>query len=261
MKYILVLFSMLSGMMCMAQDLIYKKDKSVLMVTIITIGSENITYKDFNNPGPELSIGKSEVIKIKTASGKEILMEQGSSTSFDSKNAIKTDIASLLMSKFSLAFEHSISPTKTWEIQVGYIGVGLKDDFIYKLNGGFVRFGFKFKRSPEYYSKRGKSTHLLKGSYIKPELVFGGYSEESRFYDWVNNPWYDPYTYDIRSVVFGALMLNVGKQWTFGDALTLDYYFGLGISNAKTDYNTYHYAMAGIAPLVGQTGLKLGVMF
>lgn len=251
---------MLSGVICMAQDLIYKKDKTVLTVTIINIGTEEITYKDFNNPGPVLSISKADIIKIKTANGKEILMEQGSSTSFDSRNALKVDVFSLYYSKFSIAYEHSFKPNRAWEIQLGYIGIGRRDEYIYKLKGAFMRFGVKFKRSPEYYTNHGKSAHILKGAYIKPELVLGYFTEETRFY-YPANGWYDPYSYYILSTPIAALMLNVGKQWTIGDALAIDYYLGLGAGFAPDQNGTYHYAFVGSNSIYGQTGLKLGVLF
>ncbi|MDP1728484.1 MAG: hypothetical protein Q8M15_16995 [Bacteroidota bacterium] len=265
MKYIIVLIICCLSKICTAQDLIYKKDKTVLNVSIVAIGPENIVYRDNNSQtGPAKIISKSEVVKIKTAKGKEMYMDQGINTSLDDKNVIKVDVFAYASSKFVIGYERSISPTKTWEIQLGHIGTGQKDDDITKLNGAFIRFGFKFKRSPEYYSNLGKSSHLLKGSYFKPELVFGGFSEERKTYDWYNNPWFDPYTYTRRTVSFACVMFNIGKQWTIGDMLAIDYYFGMGIGTAtrdNTDLVGYNYAIVGTNPVYFQSGLKLGLMF
>lgn len=253
----------------LAQDLIYKKDKSVLMVKIISINAENITYRDFNNPnGPTLNIFKSEVIKVKTESGKEIMMDGGNSSSgkmgSGGKHAIKIDVFSMAYSKFVIGYEQSIKPTMTWELQLGQIGVGSKDEDITKLSGTFLRFGIKYKRSPEYYSLRSKSSPLLKGAYIKPELVLGKFTEERKEYDWYSSPWYDPYTYTKRDISFICLMFNVGKQWTIDDYIAIDYYIGAGPGIAsldKTYKKGYDYAVFGIGNFYLQTGLKLGIIF
>jgi len=122
----------------------------------------------------------------------------------------------------------------------------------------------KFKRSPYYFLNRGKNTNNFKGGYFKPEFVFGGFLEQRKIYSWYYTPWYDPYVYVNRTVVFGALIGNLGYQWTIGDNVAFDYYLGLGLGFSSKDdasYKGQNYAVYGVNSIYMQTGLKFGLMF
>lgn len=250
---------------CFGQDLIYKRDKTVLTVRIVEIGAESVLYKNFNNQeGPILKIAKSEIIKIKTEAGKVIQIEPLSSEEYFNRNMLKTDIFSLASSKLSICYERNLTPTKNMEVQIGYIGIGALPEEVSELDGGFLRVGLKFKRAPEYFLNRGKNANNFKGGYFKPEFVFGGFSEQRKIYSWYTTYWYDPYVYLNRSVVFGALIGNLGYQWTIGDNVAFDYYLGLGLGFSSKDDSIHegqNYAVFAVDNIYMQTGLKFGLMF
>lgn len=254
---------------CKAQDLIYKKDNKVLKTVIIEIGSDEIRYKEFSNQNVNvLSIKKSDVVKIRTASGKEILLEQGSSYSLDNKHAFKVDLISWSTTKLTFAFEKSLKPGKSREYQIGFIGIGAKLKDVETVGGLFFRYGIKFIRSPEKYIKEGNEAHLLKGSYIRPEITFGIFDERGKNIE----EWYNPNTkthYTItnkyhRSVAYGAIMLNVGKQWVMDDDYLIDFFWGMGLGMASkddTEMKGINYSMVGSNPIYFQLGLKVGMLY
>lgn len=265
MKKILIIFAMLISEICIAQDLIYLKNKKILEVELIEYESETVSYKEYKSKDKQVYIVlKSDIIKIKTKSGKEIQIAQEAISSLDKKNIIKTDIFSIAGSKFTIGYERSISPKKTWEIQLGIIGIGVIPEDVISLSGTFLRFGLKFKRSPDYYSNKGVETNLFKGQYFKPEIVIGGFSETRQYYDWYKNHWSDPYTRESRIISFAALILNYGKQWTISDDIAIDLYFGAGYGTKTKDnseYKNLNYPVFTIEDIFFQSGFKLGYIF
>ena len=260
MKYIILIASFFIIETCFAQDLIYKKDNTILKVTIVNIESETISFKEYNtNNGTVKTISKSELIKIQTASGKEILYEQGSSFLFDKKRAFKIDMFSWTSTKLTFSFEKSLKPGRSREYQIGLIGIGNKLVNVELVGGLFFRYGIKFIRSPEKYKKEGSTPHLLKGSYLRPEITLGGFTERTKVYDPFAY-WYDPYVYKERSIVYAAAILNVGKQWVIADDYLIDYFFGMGLGYASNKAENV-YSMVGPNPLFFQMGLKIGMMY
>ncbi len=73
--------------------------------------------------------------------------------------------------------------------------------------------------------------HILKGSYIKPELVILShtliYSENFSVPN--GNTYASKTVKDEYRISGGSLMLNFGKQWIFDDVFVVDVYVGIGI--------------------------------
>ncbi|MDZ7613836.1 MAG: hypothetical protein U5K51_09125 [Flavobacteriaceae bacterium] len=53
------------------------------------------------------------------------------------------------------------------------------DDPQIDASGVFFKFGYKLIRTPDYYLKGMKYAHILKGSYIKPEIALSSFSYET----------------------------------------------------------------------------------
>jgi hypothetical protein len=261
MKKLLLLSCLFFGY-AKAQDLIYKKDKSVLLAILIDIGAEEIKYKDYNKKdSPVLSIKKSDLIKIVTQRGKEILFEQNSSSSFDKKNAIKVGLLSLVAYHINLTYERSLTQSRSIELQLGIIGFGTKPDYISEASGVFTRIGYKFMHSPNHFEKKNKEFHLLKGAYFKPELVLGHFKETEFKSKYVlrNGNYY--LTKNIETqVTFYALMLNVGQQWIIADDFLIDVFFGAGYGGNNVERREDNYAVSGPSPVFLNAGLKFGIL-
>ena len=108
----------------------------------------------------------------------------------------------------------------------------------------------------------------MQGTYVKPILYIGNY-KENRIVEKANN------TYEVgkQNVTFGALQIEVGRQWVLGENLLLDIYQGIGygVDNKKPVYDyiydygynasafNYANARAGTSPGFSFTfGIKLG---
>ena len=109
---------------------------------------------------------------------------------------------------------------------------------------------------PEHYQNKYRYAHLLKGSYIKPELTFVHYTADGDRWDGGSGYGWD----DVKTTILNLAVVG-GKQWVYHNSLLLDIYAGLGINLGDTDnYYTFHYAFTGdTVTLTG--GIKIGFLF
>ncbi len=86
-----------------AQDRIFKKNGEIIEAKVRSVTPESITFKKFDNPdGPEYSIPKQDVVKIKYQNGSEDIFEENndrigvnnSNANSKSKTAINNNIVS-----------------------------------------------------------------------------------------------------------------------------------------------------------------------
>ncbi|MBC7948947.1 MAG: hypothetical protein H7Y42_13755 [Chitinophagaceae bacterium] len=269
-----------------SQDKIFRKNGKTVEAKILEIGSSEIKYKEFNNPdGP--------IYVLETDRVSKIVFENGTSKTFleDIKDperyagqrmkGIKFDFLGPLLGYTQISFEKSTGVGKGYEISVGVIGAGKNSRLEYYDNdfrsvkrdqfGGFASFGYKFGKLPDFVLfGKTRFSHVMQGTYLKPILYVGHYKENRIM--WKANS-----TYEIgeQNVTFGALQIELGKQWVFNDKFLLDIYTGLGygVDNKKDSYeysdgyydNTaaYNYANArlGRSPGLSATfAIKLGLL-
>jgi hypothetical protein len=177
------------------------------------------------------------------------------------KNAIKVDFMSPLTGNTTFAYERSLKPGASIEGSLGIIGLGF-DPGDYNPGGVFVRFGYKFIKSPDYYFNRLRYSHILKGTYFKPEISFGYYSRDSDEIDYVPG---QPPAEERISVFSGAVHLVFGKQWVINNSFLVDFFFGVGygFDDGGSD-GGYHFGYATAPsefPISASTGLKIGLLF
>lgn len=258
---LILLTVFVSAQITRAQDQIHKKTKEVINCKVKEIGLDEIKY---NRPGENeilYSISKDKISKIVLENGEEIVIKDNfrdSENYIDNKkNAIKIDFLAPLTGNTTFAYERSIRPGRSFEVTLGLIGLGV-DPNDNNQAGFFVKGGYKFIKSPDFYLRGMRYAHILKGSYVKPEIAFGYYSKD--FYD------YDFYNNESRAeVISGALFLNLGKQWIYDNSFLMDIYFGVGYGfDSGPNDGDYHYGYS-IAPnefpIAFQAGLKIGFLF
>ncbi len=271
------------------QDKIYKKNKEVIICKITKIDGNYIQYTqpDYNE-GVTFNIAKSRVSKIVYEGGDIMDFEKAEEErenekerpkapvdlSSNKQNAIKMDFFSPVVGNLTFGYERSLGAQRSIEASLGIIGIGGTFNpinlFFFVPNkspkdwvnpaGFFVKIGYKLIRSPETYKK----PHLLKGSYLRPEIVFTYFtSDEKQYY---NNPLpgQDIYTLTkIDHTVYG-FMLNAGKQWIFQDFILLDWHIGIGYGFGVGTQGGYYYSHtqgSNTFPIAITTGLKFGVLF
>ena len=285
MKKIILLFLIsLFTTQLFSQDKIYKLKGTVINAKVIEIGTDEIKYKLFENPdGPVYVVDKSTLNRIEFANGK---VEKYTSSFKDPQNydgqltkAIKFNFLSPLLGYAQFSFEKSVSPLKSYELGLGIIGAGKNyqiDNYYvngqyqpYKRNafGVFVDAGYKFNKLPNFFSKGTRMTHVMQGTYIKPTATLGFYKDNALSYK-TGNP-----VIENRHNIFGAIVLNFGRQWVFGEKFLVDLYYGVGYAfdNTKNDnsnnyysdnlYNHFVIQKAGSGANLGFSGgVKIGLL-
>jgi hypothetical protein len=268
-----------------------KKAKSPIKVNVYEIGLDEIKYRPWGDTIiPMLVIPRENISKLELANGsvfefKESPMTDASNYIEQHNNAIKFGVFSPLNSNLAFSYERGIKPGRSFEVGIGIVGLGVKYQDV-NVKGGFGRIGYKFITSPDYYYKGMKYSHILKGGYLKPEIVFGGYGIDRQNYYYTKvNSGSSYYSYNQinyvtyrRHVTFGALILNFGKQWIVDDLLAFDLFMGLGYGYSEYTQNPdkrsyyydddepemYHYAFFGGVKdfrVVITAGFKVGYVF
>ncbi|UII32643.1 hypothetical protein LVD17_02190 [Fulvivirga ulvae] len=235
-----------------AQDKIYKKDKTVIDCKITEIGINEIKYRLSEaelEDSPIITISVADVDKVLLSSGREIefkdpLTDPNAYTE-DKKHALKFHFISPLAEHLAFSYEKSIRPGRSFETGLGIIGAGFNVDDYSKSTGVFFSSGYKFLKTPDFYSQRMKYSHILKGSYVKPQILLSIYRNKINSH---GSPYYSDTDQDI---VAGALVINLGKQIVYDNFFLIDYSIGIGygFSNQKTsdddyeydDFRSYHY--------------------
>ncbi|MEQ8475564.1 hypothetical protein [Fulvivirga sp.] len=266
-----ILIVLICAGQAIAQDKIYKKDKSVIECKIVEIGLDEIKYVDhLLEDSPIISIAIDDLSKIELSSGRVIefkdRLTDPNSYADDRKVALKFHFLSPLMEHIGFSYERSIKPGSSFESEIGIIGIGFNTNREVRSNGIYISAGYKFLKTPDFYSKRFKYSHILKGAYVKPQLIFTAYE--------LNNERYDPFgnAYDNKeNVVAGAFIMNLGSQTVYNNLFLIDYSVGVGYgfssqSNSSDDYNSYranHYAFllgSSDVPLAITGKIKLGIL-
>ena len=275
----------------LAQDKIYKKGGEVIEAKIIEIGVDEIKYRLFNvAEGPVYTIEKDRIIKVVYDNGRvetyqsnfkdeELYAEQ-------KKMALKINFLSPLLGFTAFSLEKSVKPGRSYELTLGIIGLGKRqrvdyfsfnnNDVVYREQAGaYVSAGYKFIKLPDFTSRGAKFSHVMQGTYIKPEVMFGVFGSNRYFTS--NAPTGGKSGYQKKTTVFGGAIINLGKQWIFSDIFLVDVYGGVGydINNDKStvtttgketisyEYNGYHYGLASTTDGSGlgvTGGIRIGIL-
>jgi len=257
------LFVLVEGLS--AQDIIIKKDADTVYCKIKEIGSEEIKYILPDYPSDLLfTIPKEKIDKLIFENGREMTfqveMDNPINYSDQNKNALKIDFLSPLTGNTTFAWEHSLKPGQSIESTLGIIGLGF-DPNDNNPQGSFVKFGMKFIKSPDFYIKGMRYAHILKGSYVKPEVSFGYYTKLNNMYNNRYPPGYDKYE-ERKSYFSSTVQVVIGKQWVINDIFLVDFYGGVGYGFDDGDgHYHYGYSISAEVPLSFSAGMKIGVLF
>lgn len=285
MKYLIVIaVALFFSVTLFAQDQIIKRNGQVVKAKVIEVGTSEIKYKLPDNiDGPLYAIDKNTVTKIIYENGHvdnfTTDFKDTSNYSGQMHKAIKLDFLAPLLGYSQFTFEKSTGVGKSYELSLGIIGLGKSQqlDYYYenlvstKRNqlGVFAAAGYKFNKLPDFLFGRTRFTHIMQGAYAKPVFYLGNYSENRVAYKGNNE-----YVTEKQNVTFGALQIEFGKQWVFGEKFLIDVYWGLGYGadNKKQNGGDYYYdnnttaynyanARLGKSPGLSSTfGLKAGLL-
>jgi len=235
-----------------SQDRIYRQNGKIIEVKVIEIGAGDVKYREHNSPEGIIYVLETDRIK-------KIVFENGTEQKFGDnlkdmeryagqrKKALKMNFLSMLYGYTEIGLEKNTGYGKGFEVSIGLIGAGKSGVLEYYGSplgevkrspfGFFISGSYKLGKLPDFILfGKTKASHLLQGSYVKPILYLGSYKENMIVYK-VNNG----YEAAKQHVTFGALQIELGRQWVFGDKFLFDIYegFGYGFDNKKENYTGY----------------------
>lgn len=225
-----------------SQDKIHKKGGEIIEAKVTEVGTDEIKYRVFSDQsGPMYSLDKDRIIKVVYQNGRvetyQSNLKDPKLYEDQAKSAVKVNFLAPLLGYTQLNFEHSLRPGRAYELSLGLIGLGKRQELwalsfsstqtteitYRKASGAFLAGGYKLSKLPDFVNKGAKYSHVLQGTYIKPELSFGVYDQNFvRSYQ-ANTP-----VINRETIVFGGLLVNLGKQWVLGELLLVDLFGGVG---------------------------------
>ncbi|MEJ6759263.1 MAG: hypothetical protein QNK76_01990 [Flavobacteriales bacterium] len=274
-----LLFSIIFIGFCLelsAQDMLIFKDKTIDEVSIVEVTPDYIKYREFGAAQNSVifSIERDYLTKIVFESGRVIdlsksMMDDSRVYAGQRDRAIKIDVGGISGNYSFISYEQAIDPSRSWEAGVIFIGAGFGSNLYDNENpmGAGVNMGYKFKRSPNFYSQRMRYGHIMRGSYIKPNLFVNTFNYDKVDYDHPPDPVTFMYPASREAAVAASLQIDFGNQLVFSDRFVLDYAAGIGYGfTTKDTWNLTNYGFFGGsgsdsgAPYTYSITLKIGYL-
>ena len=181
--------------------------------------------------------------------------------------AVKLHFLSPLTQHVGLAYEKSIRPGAAYEVELGVIGLGFNTREWYSLDdetntstGLYISLGYKLIRPPKAYVLQGKDAHILKGSYLKPQVLVSAYrniQEEGEV------PIGEVAEKTEQNILAGAIILSFGQQAVYDNTFLIDWSVGAGYGSDVDRIRNFHYGfITGInqTPFAFTARLKIGFL-
>lgn len=269
-KILPILTLLAIGSTVSAQDIITKKDGKKIRAHILEISDTKIKYNDFGDRGGLVfTLNRATIREIEFETGSTLEeAPPGTDASYyvdDKVNNLKINFTSFGNETLGFTYERSLNPTTSIEADLNIYGVGIEGDN--NFGGGIgLALGYKVKLGNIFKGDEYRPKHVLHGGYLRPKV--GLHFRRAQAYVWNGQT---SSMRDIGTKRFGALGLELGKQWIFSNSLSLDVYFGFhyyaegGGSLEGSDVNYYNEAqlgdMWGDENRAGSFGIKVGYLF
>jgi len=210
------------------QDRIVKINNDTIRARVLRITTDKIIYAyPGSRPDRYPEIHKNQVKEIIYANGTRVkIIYNQFAVSPDlifrpRVHVIKADVASFLMNHITLGYEQRLKAGLNLEVKGGVIGPGISKQ-LDEAEGFLVKAGVKFVQCGTSYRHGRSYVHPLKGSYLKPELIFSRFTvkkdDEITYTNW-------------------AVNLVLGKQYIPWEGVSLEFFGGLGVGTQTSSYS------------------------
>ncbi|MEY2962945.1 MAG: hypothetical protein RL754_206 [Bacteroidota bacterium] len=238
-KLLLIALGFTAFQTAKAQDMLIFKDKTVEEVKIIEVTPDFIKYREFgaDENAAVFSVEKDFLNKVIFETGKVLDMSKSLINderiyADQRRRAIKLDVAGISSNYSFITYEQAIDPSTSWEAGFLFIGAGFDSGSLdgerENAMGGGVNVGYKFKRSPNFYMSRMKYGHIMRGTYIKPNLFVTLFNYDLVDYNHPPDPVTFMYPTTRETAVAASAQLDFGNQLVLSDQFVVDYAFGVG---------------------------------
>lgn len=246
-------------------DKLVKRDGTIINCEVREIGDDEIKYAQEGLRSDILiGIDKNKVASIIFADGREMKMEDSAipyeDYSIQRRNAFKFNFLLPVSGAYAFSYERSLKPGRSFECEIGVISSGASEGTSMKANGQFIKIGLKLIKSPDFYLKGMKYAHILKGSYIKPELSLSAFTYDKSL---VSDQLSGPSTTARGSVSKLAILLNTGKQVVYSNRYVFDWFIGAGYVLGDTEESLRYFAFSGGggSSFAMTGGVRIGLLF
>ncbi|MFY9151547.1 MAG: hypothetical protein WAO52_06025 [Prolixibacteraceae bacterium] len=227
------------------------------------IGDDEIKYaQEGFRSNVLMGIDKNKVLKIVFADGREMIISNSMTQSPDydlqHRNVLKFNFLSPAAGAYAVSFERSIKPGQSFETELGIISNGDADENNMEATGFFLKAGFKFIRDPDFYLKGMRYAHILKGSYIKPELAIASFSYDH------NTTFWGSESVNVKGTTTKlAVLLNAGKQVVYSNKFAVDFFCSVGylFGGGEKDIRYFAFTGSDSNALTFSGGIRLGFLF
>lgn len=231
MKNLLItaLFLVFTSIVSAQQDTIFKFTGEVIPCSIKEIGEDRVKYVLPEKSNEIVFSTDFKAIRKIVLKNGEILfvtpeMENAGNYESQKNRAIKINFLSPVFGFFELGYEHSLKPGRSIEASASLVAPMFNQGDNEKARGANFRIGMKFLKSPDFYLRGMRYSHILKGSYIRTDLLMSFLNHENtNEFDFFGNT--TPENYATQSFGFS---INIGKQVVFDDSFLIDYFAGVG---------------------------------
>lgn len=248
-------------------DKLIRRDSTIINCEVREIGDDEIKYSQEGLRSDILiGIDKNKVARIIFADGRVMKMVDSMSNSEDyrlqRKNALKVNAFLPVSGAFEIGYERSLKPGRSFESSVGIIYGGNDPEVNMDASGIFIKAGYKFIKDPDFYLKGMRYAHILKGSYIKPELALSTFSYDKTKFDPSNLLTSIPEK-PSGSVTKLAVLLNVGKQVVYSNRLVFDWFIGAGyvLGGGVESLRYFAFTGTGGSSFTMSGGVRVGLLF
>ncbi len=159
------------------------------------------------------------------------------------KHAFKYDIFASLDNHIILGYEHYIKPYKTVEGNLGIIGIGKKyQSTIINYASTYAAQGLFLKIAYKNIFKKGwnPGKRALGGTYLKYELAYTFFKEQSTGYQSYVPPYQLKYYETKNNVQAFSIMLIAGQQFVIKNFVLINFYGGLGSLFDNRPFDFYY---------------------
>lgn len=281
-RYTIVLIALvLCGPGLKAQDTLFYTNGNKIAGHVEEVGVELVRYRTASGSSSVLIVAeKRDLLRVKLEGGQEFVFENvstdvpASAQFMARKQVLSLDVIAPALNHVTIGYEHLLGLRSSLVVKAGYIGLWEKDRSGETLDkqGWLVKIGPKFIMPPaakRYPSARER--HPLAGWYLRPELMFSYWTDNSNFY-------YYPNPSPSKKTFYSSAALNlvIGRQVLLGERCTFDIFGGLGYGiswrNGVTSeyeggyygreaYSYSHVFFGGGNPLCASGGMLFGYVF
>lgn len=256
-KFLLLLFTLGAVFTAKSQDMLIYKDKTIDEVTIMEVTPDFIKYREYGSPVNSVvfTVEKDYLQKAVFESGRVMdfskqMIDDERVYAGQRDRALKLDVAGISSNYLFVTYEQAITPSTSWEAGMIFIGAGYENQNGWnspeRAMGAAINMGYKFKRSPNFYMQRMRFGHIMRGTYVKPNLFVSTFNYDRIDYDHPPDPVTFMYPSTRETAVAGSLQIDFGNQLVFADKFLLDYAAGIGYGfSTKDTYNYSNYGFIG----------------